>query len=106
VAWGYVTAEYVGSELFQYLSPAILGVLCGGAATAAAGTPRRGPLSNHVRLVSVLYSVLGAALGFLLEGTYDVLSTRSTVLVPYAIAAAAAWLWTAPPRRAKVPRTT
>jgi hypothetical protein len=102
VAWGYVTAEYVGSELFQYFSPAILGVLCGGAATAAAGTPRRGPLSNQVRLLSVVYSLLGAALGFRLEGTYDVLSTRSDVLVPYAIAAAAAWLWTAPPRRAKV----
>ncbi|MCW2599313.1 MAG: hypothetical protein JWM02_1142 [Frankiales bacterium] len=101
VAWGYVTAEYVGSQPFQYLSPAILGVLCGGAATAAAGTPLRGVLSDRVRVLSVVYALLGAALGFVLEGTYAALSTSPDVLVPYAIAAAAAWLWTAPPRRAR-----
>ncbi|MCU1595617.1 MAG: hypothetical protein JWO12_3009, partial [Frankiales bacterium] len=39
IAWGYVTAEYVGADVFKYLSPAVLGVLCGGAATAAAGNP-------------------------------------------------------------------
>jgi hypothetical protein len=78
-------------------------VLCGGAATAAAGTPRRGVLSTRVRQLSVLWAVLGSALGFVLEGTYDALSSRADVLVPYVIAAAAAWVWTAPPRQAKRP---
>ena len=73
--------------------------MCGGAATAAAGTPGPGVLSNRVRLVAVLFAVLGSALGFVLEGTYGALSAHLDVLVPYAIAAGAAWLWTAPPRR-------
>jgi hypothetical protein len=97
IAWGYVTAEYVGADLFKYLSPAVLGVLCGGAATAAAASPRRGRLATRVRLLAVLYAVLGAGLGFLLEGTYEPVSGNIEVLLPYAIAAAAAWFWTAPP---------
>lgn len=98
-AWGYVTSEYVGAGLFAYLSPLVLGILCGGAATAAAGSPSPGVLSNRVRLVAVLYAVLGAALGFVLEGTYGVLSVHHDVLVPYVIAGTSAWLWTAPPHR-------
>ena len=98
VAWGYVTAEYVGAELFQYLSPAVLGFLCGGAATAAARHPRGGILGARIRQVAVLYAVLGSGLGFVLEGTYDPVSGSPDVLIPYVIAAAAAWLWTAPPR--------
>jgi hypothetical protein len=99
VAWGYVTAEYVGAGLFQFLSPAVLGVLAGGAATAAAGSPRSGVLSTRVRLVALAYAFLGCALGFVLEGTYGVFSTSSDVLLPYAITLTAVWLWTAPPRR-------
>jgi hypothetical protein len=101
VAWGYVTAEYVGADVFQYLSPAVLGVLCGGAATTAAGSPGPGVLSNRIRLVAVLFALLGTALGFVLEGTYRALTASTDVLVPYAIAAGAAWLWTTPPRRRK-----
>lgn len=99
IGWGYVTAEYVGADVFQYLSPAVLGILCGGAATAAAGTPGRGVLSSRIRVVASAFSVLGSALGFVLEGTYAATSTQLDVLLPYAIAAAAAWLWTAPPGR-------
>lgn len=101
IAWGYVTAEYVGADLFQYLSPAVLGILCGGAATAAAGTPGPGVLCSRVRWLAAGYAVLGSALGFVLEGTFSALDVRLDVLIPYAIAAAAAWLWTAPPRRPK-----
>ncbi len=104
VSWGYVTAEYVGAGVFRYLSPAVLGILCGGAATAAAGTPRTGVLTTRVRQLAVVYAVLGAALGFVLEGTYRVLAGSLDVLVPYAIAGAAAWLWTAPPRAAPAGR--
>jgi hypothetical protein len=99
VCWGYVTSEYVGAEVFQYLSPAVLGVLCGGAATAASGNPRSGILSKRVRQIAVIYAVLGAALGFVLEKTYHVLSGSPDVLIPYVIAAAAAWFWTSPPKR-------
>ena len=101
VVWGYVTAEYVGAEIFKYLSPMVLGVLCGGAASAAAANPSRGRLSQQVRLLSVLYAVLGSALGFVLEGTYTATDVSIDVLVPYLIAAAAAWLYTAPPGRKK-----
>lgn len=99
IAWGYVTAEYVGAELFQYLSPAVLGFICGAAATAAAGHPRGGILNARMRQVAVLYAILGCGFGFALEGTYDPVSGSPDVLIPYAISAAAAWLWTAPPRR-------
>jgi hypothetical protein len=103
VAWGYVTAQYVGAGLFQFLSPAVLGVLCGGAATAAAGNPRTGALSHRVRLVALGYALLGCALGFVLEGTYGVFAASSDVLLPYLITLAAGWLWTAPPRPAPAP---
>ena len=99
IIWGYVTAEYVGAELFAYLSPAVLGVLCGGAATAASGNPGAGALSNRIRLVCMVYALLGTAFGFVLEGTYGALSASTDVLVPYAIAVAAAALWTTPPKK-------
>lgn len=99
VAWAYVTSEYVGADVFKYLSPGVLGILCGGAATAAAGSPRRGQLGTLVRSGSVLFAVLGSALGFVLEGTYSATSTHVDVLLAYLIAAAAAWLFTAPPRQ-------
>ena len=98
VAGGYVTAEYVGTDLFTYLSPAVLGALCGGAAQAAARHPGRSPIGSRVRVVAAGYAVLGVALGFLLEGTYAPVSLEVDVLVAYVIAAGAAWLWTAPPR--------
>lgn len=99
IAWGYVTAQYVGSDLFQYLSPAVLGVLSGGAATAAAGSPGHGALLHRIRLIAVTYAVLGTALGFVLEGTYPVAAPSTDVLIPYVIAAGGAWLWTTPPRK-------
>lgn len=101
IAWGYVTAEYVGADVFKYLSPAVLGVLCAGAATAAAQNPPKGQLSKAVRWLSVLYAVFGSGVGFLLEGTYDPIEASTNVLVPYLIAAGAAYLWAAPPARKK-----
>lgn len=98
--WGKVTSEYIGAPTFQYLSPAVLGVLCGGAATSAARVPvLRSRLGLRVRLIGVLAAVVGVAYGVLDEGTHHPLSSSSQVLVPYAIAAAASFLWTQPPRR-------
>lgn len=95
---GMITAQYVGSEVFQYLAPAVVGIACGAAATAAAGEPR-GPVLQRVRVVSVVYAVLAVAFGFVLEGRYDVLEPDVAVLAPYLVAGVACWLWTAPPKR-------
>ena len=99
VAGGFVAAQYVGAEVFAYLTPAVVGVLCGAAAQGAAGGPRRGRLAAVVRALACGYAVLGVALGFVLEASVDVLD-GSTAL-PYAAAVAGAFLWTVPPRRAR-----
>lgn len=101
LAWAAVTSEYVGAGFLSWFSAALLGVLCAGAAMSAAGSPRGGALAQRVRFTAVPLAVLGAGLGFLLEGTYDALSLNVDVLVPYAITAAAAWLWNAPPKPKK-----
>ncbi len=56
-----------------------------------------------MRLVCALYALLGTAFGFVLEGTFGVLSGSTDVLVPYAVAVGAAWVWTTPPKR-RVPK--
>ena len=99
IAMGFVVAEYVQAELFAYLAPLVLGLLCGFAATSAAGNPPAGRLASRIRLLCVGYSVLGTAFGFVLEGTYGALSTSSQVLLPYLLAGAAAAGWTTPPKR-------
>ena len=99
---GYVVAEYVQADLFEWLAPAVLGVLTGLAATSASNNPRDLFLARRVRLVSGIYALLGTAYGFVLEGTFGVLSTSTDVLVPYGIAIAAAWAWTTPPKRKSV----
>lgn len=93
---GLVAAQYVGAELFAYLTPAVVGVLCGAAAQAAAGGPRRGDVAVGVRAVACLYAVLGIALGFVLEQSVDPLEPAT--LVPYACALLGAFLWTLPPK--------
>ena len=101
VPGGLVAAQYVGAEVFAYLTPAVVGVLCGAAAQAAAAGPRRGRTAVVVRIVAAGYAVLGVALGFVLEGSVDVLD--GATLLPYAAAGAGALLWTVPPRTARRP---
>jgi hypothetical protein len=103
LAMGYVVAEYVQADLFKWLAPLVLGVLTGLAATSASGNPRDGLLARRVRLVSGIYSLLGTAYGFVLEGTFTALSASTDVLIPYLIAVGAAWAWTTPPKRKKTP---
>lgn len=103
LVWASVTAEYVGAGLFQYFSPALLGILTAGAAMSAAGSPRKGALAQQVRVAGSVLSLLGAGLGFQLEGTYRAVSLHATVLVPYVITVAAAWLWNAPPKPKRKP---
>ncbi len=99
---GYVVAEYVQADLFEWLAPAVLGVLTGLAATSASKNPRDVFLARRVRLVSGIYALLGTGYGFVLEGTFGVFSTSTDVLIPYAVAVAAAWAWTTPPKRKRV----
>jgi hypothetical protein len=95
---GPIGSEYVGATIFEYLGPFVVGVLCGGAATRAAGTNGRGPVGKAVRAVAAALAVLGVAFSFMLEKSQDVLSVDPAVLLPYALAVAGALLWTMPPR--------
>ena len=95
---GVVAAEYVGAQLFAYLTPFVVGVLTAAAAAAASAAPRTGPVAARVRLVAVAYAVLGVALGFVLEGSQGALAGRS--LLPYAAAVLGVVVWTLPPRTA------
>lgn len=95
---GLITSEYVGAPLFEYLSPAVVGIAVGAAATAAAGEPRGGVL-RQVRVVALVMAVLAIAVGFRADGTYGLLAADAKVLLPYLVAGATCWLWTAPPKR-------
>ena len=108
LAFGTVASEYVGSPSLQYVLPVLLGVLCGEAATVAAGTSRGADgvapsVALQIRLVAAVLSVLGVGWAVLEEGSYRPLSLHRQVLLPYALAAAAALLWTLPPRRERRP---
>lgn len=96
VLGGVVAAQYVGAQLFAYLTPFVVGVLTAAAAQAAAGGVRTGPLVQRVRAVALLYALLGVALGFAIERSQDVVSQGA--LVPYAAAVAGVVLWTLPPK--------
>ena len=93
---GVVAAQYVGAQLFAYLTPFVVGVLTGAAAQAAAGGARTGSDATRVRVLAVVYAVLGVALGFALERSQDAFDTST--LLPYAAAAVGVVLWTLPPK--------
>jgi hypothetical protein len=95
---GPIGSEYVGATIFEYLGPFVVGMICGGAATRAAGTNGRGELGRAVRGIAAGVALLGVAFSFVLEKSQDVLSVSPDVLLPYAAAAAGALLWTMPPR--------
>lgn len=96
-----VLQEYVDAPFFGYIAPAMAGVACGSAATAAAGEPR-GALLARIRLIGAVGSLLAVGLGFMLDQTYGALDLEVAVVVPYLVAGVAAWLWTGPPQRRKV----
>jgi hypothetical protein len=99
VVGGPVGSEYVGATIFEYLGPLVVGVVCGGAATRAAGTHGHEPVGRVVRWLAAGLAVLGVGLSFVLEQSHDPLSVSPDVLLPYAAAVAGALLWTMPPRR-------
>ena len=95
---GLVASEYVGATIFSYIGPFVVGVVCGAAATKAAGTDGRGVIGQRVRVVGAVLGVLGVAFGFLVEQSLAPASFDLDVLLPYVAAVAGAWLWTVPPR--------
>jgi len=100
LVWGKVTSEYVGSTFFSDISPALLGVACGAAATRAAGSDGSGRTGLRVRVIACVYALLGTAFSFVDEDDYSRLELRLGVLLPYAASVAGVLLWTLPPRRA------
>jgi len=100
LAGGVVAAQYVGSGLYGYIAPAVVGVLTGAAAQAAARGPgsekQSGPGTNPIRVLAAAYAVLGVALGFVLERSQGVFDLAS--LGPYACAVAGVLFWTLGPR--------
>ena len=96
---GLVASEYVGATVFAYLGPFVVGVVCGGAGTRAAGTEGRGSTASRVRAIAALCALLGVGLSFVVEGSLAPTALRAQVLLPYAAAVAGALLWTMPPRQ-------
>jgi len=97
---GLVASEYVGAGFVGWVVPGFVGIVVSMAAEFAAGK-RRG---RALRYLAAFYSVLGVAVGF--QSPYAAetpFSLRWQVLGPYAVAAAASWLWTVPPRVKKKP---
>ena len=93
---GVVAAQYVGAQLFAYLTPFVVGVLTGAAAQSASIGPRTGAFATQIRVLASVYAVLGVALGFALEKSQDVAGTSA--LLPYLAAVVGAVLWTLPPK--------
>ena len=90
---GLVVSEYVGAGLFAYVTPLLLGVLCGEAAQRAAGTTRPGA---PVRAAAAVLAPCGVGVGLLLEGSVGLLSGPGAAALGCAVAGAV--LWTVPPR--------
>ena len=97
---GIVASQYVGAELFAYLTPFVVGVLVAVAAQAASGAPRTGPVARRLRRLACAYAVLGVGLGFVLEQSEGPFAAGA--LLPYAAAVAGVVVWMLPPKRQRV----
>ncbi len=107
LACGVVSSQYVGAGYFAYFLPGIAGLLTGGAGMRAAGLDGRGPLAQRVRLVTLLYALIGTGYSFaLVIGRADPFALDA--LLPYAATALGVYLGTRPPptrtRRKVAPR--
>lgn len=102
LAGAAVVSEYVGSTLFQWATPFLLGVAVGAATLFAAGRGVAGSALRWVRAAAVVYALVGAGYSYrFVPGGGDPFAPAGTVLPGYLAAAAGAWLWTVPrrPRR-------
>jgi hypothetical protein len=100
IAGAVITSEYVGAQIFSVVTPALLGIACGFAATAAARVRPGSAAHRAVRALAVLYALIGTAYGFrLVVGRPSAFGPAGQVVPPYLAAALGAWLSTLPPRR-------
>lgn len=92
---GKVASEYVGAGWVGWTMPVFAGVAVAIAAEAGARR-KRGRL---LRIVAAVYSVLAIAVGLAdPRAAGSPFTPVGRVLGLYALAAATAWFWTAPPR--------
>jgi hypothetical protein len=97
---GLVSSEYVGAGFVGWVVPVFVGVVVSIVAEAGAGKKR----GRALRYLAALYSVLAVALGLAdPRAAGSPFTPVGRVVGLYAVAAAASWLWTAPPRL--VPRS-
>lgn len=100
VVGGAITSEYVGTGAFAVITPFLVGVACGAVAVAAAGRVPRPAGLRWVRLIGVLFALIGTAYGYrFVVGGEDPFGPAGSRIGPYVAAAVGAWLWTVPPRR-------
>ena len=91
-----VSSQYVGAGYFAYALPALAALLTGTAAMRAAGLDGRGAGSRQVRLIALLYSVIGTAYSFrFVIGSADPFTVAA--LGPYLATAVGVVLGTRPP---------
>jgi hypothetical protein len=92
---GLVSSEYVGAGAVGWIVPVFVGIVVSMAAEAGAGKRRGAAL----RWAAGAYSVLSVAIGLGdPRASGSPFSPVGRVLGLYALAAAASWLWTLPPR--------
>ncbi|MDQ6649801.1 MAG: hypothetical protein M3Z02_06755 [Actinomycetota bacterium] len=102
VAAAWVSSQYVGAAVFSLVLPGLTGCLCGWVVLRAAGGADRTALGYAVRTLAVVAAAAGTACSFLfVPGGESALHPAGRVVPPYAVAVAAAWLWTRPAARAR-----
>lgn len=95
---GGIASQYVGAGFVGYVVPFFVGIVLGIAAEAGARAQR----GRALRIIAAIYSVVAIAVGLdMPRATGSAFSPAGRVLALYALAAAGAWVWTAPPKVAK-----
>lgn len=95
-----VCSQYVDAGLYAYVTPALAGIVSGVAVQRAAGSG-----GTALRVLAVVAAVTAVAGSFrLVPGGLSVVTPLDRVALPYVLAAAGAWLATAPPGRRRASR--
>jgi len=91
-AW--VAAQYVDTQYFAVIVPALVGLACAWAATAAAGRTSRGSAPRIVVVIAAAAAVLGTALSDrLVPGGQNLFVPPGHRLPPYLAAVVGAFAW-------------
>ena len=99
---GVIVSEYVGTAYFSWITPGLAGVVLGWVAMLSSRVDLRSQAGLIMRGAAVLYALLATGFGFrFVPGGESPFHPAGRVLLPYAAAAAGAWLWTMPPRKSQ-----